>query len=100
MRGDLTGERPSGLTRMAGLERRYEVLPPWAWRRPQSAIERLEAKIGAMESLIRDNDQVLAENLARIERLNAHHRRNRAEFCRALARHRATLDRLRRLTDR
>jgi hypothetical protein len=85
---------------MAALDRRYDMLPLWAWRRPQSAVERLEAKIGAMESLIRENDRALAENLARIEWLNARHRSNRAEFARALARHRASLARLQSATAR
>ncbi len=79
------------LARMDALERRYDVLPPWAWRRSALAAERLEATVGAIERLIRESDRAVAENLARIERLNDRHRRNKSAFLRALARHRAVL---------
>jgi uncharacterized protein YigA (DUF484 family) len=88
-------ERPAGLAGMTARECRYDVLPPWAWRRERSAIERLEAKIAMMESLVRENDRALADNLARIARLTARHRRNKVEFARALDRHRVALAGLR-----
>ncbi len=92
----MTADRPVGLARMAAVERRYDVLPPWAWQAPRSVIARLEAGIDRAESLIRENDRALAENLTRIERLNARHRRDRGAFALVLARRRALLAFLRR----
>ena len=76
-------------------ELRYDVLPAWAWRRPMSAIERLEGKIAAMERLIRENDRALAESIVRLARLADRHRHNRDAFERRLAQHRTALAALR-----
>ena len=81
----------TAITIMAEEERRYDVLPPWAWPRPLGAIDRLERRIAAMERLIRENDLAFDDSLKRLKRLTARHRLNRREFESRLARDRAAL---------
>ncbi len=77
--------RPVGIARRENLERRYDVLPPWAWRRPRTAVERLEAMIGATESLLREAGRAPPD---------AQDRSRRAIFALSVARHRAVLARV------
>ena len=85
MSDDLTAEE----------ERRYDVLPPWAWLRPASEAQRLERRIATVERLIRENDQATADSFTRLTRLQARHRERKAELCAQLAALRAELEKLR-----
>jgi cell division septum initiation protein DivIVA len=76
-------------------ERRYDMLPPWAWRRPTSEAERLAHQIATLERLIRENDRAMADNFARLARLQQRHRENKSELAALLAAHRVELRRLR-----
>jgi hypothetical protein len=67
-------------------ERRYDVLPPWAWRRPEDDSARAARRIATMERQIRESDRAFAEDLAALSRLMARHRMNAHAYRARLAR--------------
>ena len=67
-------------------ERRYDVLPPWAWRRPEDDSARAARRIAAMERLIRESDRAFTEDLVALSRLAARHRMNAHAYRTRLAR--------------
>jgi hypothetical protein len=75
-------------------ERRYDVLPPWAWPHPTSEAEKLARKIATLERLIRENDRAMIDNFTRLARLQRRHRDSKSELLASLAARRAELRRL------
>jgi hypothetical protein len=75
-------------------ERRYDVLPPWAWSRPTNEAETLARRIATLERLIRENDRAMIDNFTRLARLQRRHRDNKSELTARLAAHRARLRRV------
>ena len=79
---------------LAEEERRYDALPPWAWRRPANAVALAERKVVAMERLVRENERAFADTLTQLSRLMARHRMNARAFAARLDDQRAVLARL------
>jgi hypothetical protein len=72
-------------------ERRYDVLPPWAWRRPTDEVTRIERKVAAVERLMRESERAFADDLTRLARMIARHRMNARALAAQLADDRAAL---------
>lgn len=84
----------SPLAILAEEERRYDALPPWAWRRPADAVTRAERSLAATERLIRESEREFADDLVRLARRLARHRMNAKAFAARLEGQRAALERL------
>jgi hypothetical protein len=80
---------------MAEEERRYDVLPPWAWPRPTTEAERLARKIATIARLLRENDRMMTDSFTRLARAQKRHRERKAELSAQLAAHRTELEKLR-----
>jgi len=81
----------SPLSIIAEEERRYDALPPWAWRRPTDEVARIERKVAALERLMRESERAFTDDLTRLARMIARHRMNAHALAAQLAEDRAAL---------
>lgn len=81
----------SPLSIIAEEERRYDALPPWAWRRPTDEVTRIERNIAALERMTRERERAFADDLTRLVRMIARHRMNARALAAQLADDRAAL---------